>query len=235
MPMLYGEGENAFRRLQEEIIRTTPDDSIFAWEASARPAPFYSGLLENSPMDFAKSAAVTKGHGPFAISNLGLRMDARMTEATEQQMQGFRDKLVFVCMLGAKQDENRIGLLVRRLVPSSYTRIQVCTFCGPSGHLQPITAYFEQMPKIPSGFVSLAMRCFYLRFTYLGREYTQEHFVSNVRPYWLWDSEEQEILIPDYSSSGSDRDIINLRTTDRKTEDHFVFVVWLNSLLCSSR
>jgi hypothetical protein len=29
--MLYGEGNHAFRRLQEEIIKTTPDFSIFAW------------------------------------------------------------------------------------------------------------------------------------------------------------------------------------------------------------
>ncbi|KAI6015629.1 hypothetical protein EDC04DRAFT_2752167 [Pisolithus marmoratus] len=31
MPVLYGEGKNAFRRLQLEIIRTSNDQSIFAW------------------------------------------------------------------------------------------------------------------------------------------------------------------------------------------------------------
>ncbi|KAK0701555.1 heterokaryon incompatibility protein-domain-containing protein, partial [Apiosordaria backusii] len=31
MPMIYGEGENAFRRLQEEIIRKSNDMTIFAW------------------------------------------------------------------------------------------------------------------------------------------------------------------------------------------------------------
>ncbi|KAI6041067.1 hypothetical protein EDC04DRAFT_2566164, partial [Pisolithus marmoratus] len=30
MPMLYGEGKNAFRHLQLEIIRTSNDQSIFA-------------------------------------------------------------------------------------------------------------------------------------------------------------------------------------------------------------
>jgi hypothetical protein len=29
--MLYGEGENAFRRLQEEIIKFSNDQSILAW------------------------------------------------------------------------------------------------------------------------------------------------------------------------------------------------------------
>ncbi|EIW51940.1 uncharacterized protein TRAVEDRAFT_136475, partial [Trametes versicolor FP-101664 SS1] len=31
MPPIYGEGNNAFLRLQEEIIRTIPDQTIFAW------------------------------------------------------------------------------------------------------------------------------------------------------------------------------------------------------------
>lgn len=32
LPLLYGEGKKAFRRLQLEIIRTTLDMSIFAWQ-----------------------------------------------------------------------------------------------------------------------------------------------------------------------------------------------------------
>ncbi|KAK3401528.1 heterokaryon incompatibility protein-domain-containing protein [Sordaria brevicollis] len=31
MPLIYGEGDNAFRRLQEEIIKRSTDLSIFAW------------------------------------------------------------------------------------------------------------------------------------------------------------------------------------------------------------
>jgi hypothetical protein len=32
MPLLYGEGTRAFVRLQEEIIKTSDDQSIFAWK-----------------------------------------------------------------------------------------------------------------------------------------------------------------------------------------------------------
>lgn len=32
MPMIYGEGKNALRRLQLEIIRTSDDQSIFSWD-----------------------------------------------------------------------------------------------------------------------------------------------------------------------------------------------------------
>ncbi|KAK6068065.1 het domain protein [Seiridium cupressi] len=38
IPLLYGEGKNAFRRLQEEIIRQSNDETIFAWGFS-QPYP----------------------------------------------------------------------------------------------------------------------------------------------------------------------------------------------------
>ncbi|KAK0647095.1 heterokaryon incompatibility protein-domain-containing protein [Cercophora newfieldiana] len=38
MTMLYGEGDRAFVRLQEEIIRTSDDESIFAWGFCGNPS-----------------------------------------------------------------------------------------------------------------------------------------------------------------------------------------------------
>jgi hypothetical protein len=35
MPLLYGEGQKAFLRLREEILRTTSDQSIFAHETTS--------------------------------------------------------------------------------------------------------------------------------------------------------------------------------------------------------
>ncbi|KAI6005391.1 heterokaryon incompatibility protein-domain-containing protein [Pisolithus marmoratus] len=49
MPMLYGEGSKAFRRLQLEIIRESNDHSIFAWN----PRVLRLGsVLATSPRDF---------------------------------------------------------------------------------------------------------------------------------------------------------------------------------------
>jgi len=36
MPLLYGEGHNAFRRLQIEIINSTKDQSILAWNPAGK-------------------------------------------------------------------------------------------------------------------------------------------------------------------------------------------------------
>ncbi|XDG04309.1 hypothetical protein ABKA04_003924 [Annulohypoxylon sp. FPYF3050] len=53
MSLIYGEGENAFKRLQEEIIRQSDDESIFAW-GLGRPGDRDSSLrlLAKSPTDF---------------------------------------------------------------------------------------------------------------------------------------------------------------------------------------
>jgi hypothetical protein len=75
MPMLYCERENAFLRLQEEIIRTTRDDSIFAWTASEGSVSTYRSLLARSPSEFADSQSITQGDGTFETSKMGLRVE----------------------------------------------------------------------------------------------------------------------------------------------------------------
>ncbi|KAI6102875.1 heterokaryon incompatibility protein-domain-containing protein [Pisolithus sp. B1] len=49
MPMLYGEGKKAFRRLQLEIIREFSDQSIFAWNPRT---PRRGSVLAEDPSDF---------------------------------------------------------------------------------------------------------------------------------------------------------------------------------------
>ncbi|TEA13508.1 Vegetative incompatibility protein HET-E-1 [Colletotrichum sidae] len=67
MPMIYGEGDQAFGRLQEEIMRRNTDDSILAWNLSGfdtRPRNtimgdvISGGILASSPSDFACSGDI---------------------------------------------------------------------------------------------------------------------------------------------------------------------------------
>jgi hypothetical protein len=73
MPMLYGEGERAFTRLQEEILRTTDDQTIFAWRLDPTPGNKTS-LLASHPSTFAASSHFEmqgdlNGHTPSTFSN----------------------------------------------------------------------------------------------------------------------------------------------------------------------
>ena len=57
MPTLYGEGNRAFRRLQEEIMRRIPDQSLFAWTFTPQTTRLHGSdatmtELEPGPSDF---------------------------------------------------------------------------------------------------------------------------------------------------------------------------------------
>ncbi|KAI4184827.1 MAG: hypothetical protein L6R41_004493 [Letrouitia leprolyta] len=62
MPLLYGEGDKAFMRLQHEIVKVSDDESIFAWCDSGLAQ---SGLLARSPAAFAMSGSIV----PVKLSN----------------------------------------------------------------------------------------------------------------------------------------------------------------------
>jgi Heterokaryon incompatibility protein (HET) len=84
MPMLYGEGEKAFLRLQEEIMKHSDDQSLFAWLDPAASPDSYHGLLAKSPADFINSGSVVsysdwESRTPFSISNKGLRIDLHVS------------------------------------------------------------------------------------------------------------------------------------------------------------
>ncbi|KAF4449030.1 HET-domain-containing protein [Fusarium austroafricanum] len=60
MPLLYGEKDKAFIRLQEEILKKTNDESIFAWWTKDEygASRKHCGLLATSPRDFSNSATI---------------------------------------------------------------------------------------------------------------------------------------------------------------------------------
>ncbi|KAI3392094.1 hypothetical protein diail_6200 [Diaporthe ilicicola] len=59
MPMLYGEGgKKAFLRLQEEIMKTSDDQSLFAWVNRDADHEALHGLLAPSPAAFAHSNSI---------------------------------------------------------------------------------------------------------------------------------------------------------------------------------
>jgi len=102
MPLLYGEGgTRAFMRLQEEIIKTSADHTIFAWFANEEAFPegasifrhCNSGLLAPSPAFFASSHSVRRrikasaldvrflafgSSNPYQMTNRGLQIEVPM-------------------------------------------------------------------------------------------------------------------------------------------------------------
>jgi hypothetical protein len=90
MPLLYGEGNRAFFRLQEELMKVSADETLFAWEM--RSIPDYPGLLAYSPDNFVNSALIdqhesligsTQRTTPFSVTNMGLRMEVMLLKACD--------------------------------------------------------------------------------------------------------------------------------------------------------
>ena len=54
MPLLYGEGDKAFHRLQLEISRQSDDETLFAWEGQCR----FQAMLAPHPAAFAHAGNI---------------------------------------------------------------------------------------------------------------------------------------------------------------------------------
>ena len=54
MPLLYGEGQKAFYRLQEQIMKQQEDYTIFAWKSPNLMEAMLRGALASSPKEFSQ-------------------------------------------------------------------------------------------------------------------------------------------------------------------------------------
>lgn len=97
MPMMYGEGDQAFIRLQDEILRTTNDMTIFAWTETTTGGAngggggggvsSYRGVLAQSPREFAAAGglahSVDRRVSPvYTMTNKGLQIRTRLMQNT---------------------------------------------------------------------------------------------------------------------------------------------------------
>ncbi|KAF6827287.1 HET domain-containing protein [Colletotrichum plurivorum] len=87
MPMIYGEGHKAFRRLQEEVSRETNDLSLFAWRApliGGGGAQLFRGIFARSPAEFSTCSDLRRsstGNEPqreFTLTNKGVRVETKL-------------------------------------------------------------------------------------------------------------------------------------------------------------
>ncbi|KAH3906245.1 hypothetical protein HBI56_194120 [Parastagonospora nodorum] len=82
MPLLYGEGEKAFARLQEAILNSSEDQSLFAWSPSIRtdmPPGKGTFFFAQHPREFVASRGILhtlpSGGEPTALTSKGIRIN----------------------------------------------------------------------------------------------------------------------------------------------------------------
>ncbi|KAF7188045.1 Vegetative incompatibility protein HET-E-1, partial [Pseudocercospora fuligena] len=90
MPLIYGEGQRAFMRLQLELLKKPQDDTIFAWKKRGTES---SGMLASWPDAFASSGNVVHSKladkhelgFPYSMTNLGLEMQIPLDTGQARQ------------------------------------------------------------------------------------------------------------------------------------------------------
>jgi hypothetical protein len=124
MAMLYGEGEKAFLRLQEEILKQATDYSIFAWrDPNASYQRNFRGLLAENPSWFADAGNIRPEiiqHDelpPVFVTGRGLQIEANILK-----LDPFGNEAVI--FLGCRLVVLWLGIIVRRSGSgSTYSRV----------------------------------------------------------------------------------------------------------------
>ena len=132
MPMIYGEREKAFLRLQQHIIQKCRDETIFAWCTEVPGnAKKYSGLFAPSPSAYVHCSEMiqTRGSGGFAEVNGELSIPLKIAPHSMKTYSALlhcthRDRLDDnVSILIAPTSDDTIYVRVRDVGDGSHTLI----------------------------------------------------------------------------------------------------------------
>lgn len=116
MPMLYGEGIRSFYRLQLEIINSSSDHTIFAWDPQPSDAFDVMGILAPSPKQFINAAVIGSVNLPrtvpvdrvyvtYNITNRGLRISLPKVDSRGSSRIGLLN-----CRLASNTSRPYIGI-----------------------------------------------------------------------------------------------------------------------------
>ncbi len=135
MPLLYGEGNKAFVRLQEEILKGSDDHTIFLWtnKATVTPHVHLCGLLAEDPADFASAGnyrplppALSRGSTAWTATNHGLRVALFLQPVVSENGQAVEDEYDAVLECAKRQGDGwseSPAIRVRRLYGDQFARV----------------------------------------------------------------------------------------------------------------
>lgn len=196
MPLLYGEGNKAFVRLQEEILKTTDDYSIFAWSALDSAPSTYRGLLARSPVEFRDCQSVEREDSisTFSINPTPIGLHIQLEFLPDQH-----DKSCVNALIRASNALNqRLAISLKCLDgQAQYARVNAGTLVSindwPTGQLR--TIYVRQKPSIPPDFTTPEFSSFHIRRRFANQTIPPVRILSAF-PRELWDGESHELRIP---------------------------------------
>jgi hypothetical protein len=197
MPLLYGEGDKAFIRLQEQILRTTDDYSLFAWCDTTSQHSTCRGLLARKPEEFQYCRSIecenVVSTFPIGLTPLGLRVQLEFLPDP-------RDKSRVLAMIRSSNSMNqRLAISLKCLDGGmQYARVDAGSIIPiddwPTGQLH--TIYVRQKLSIPPDLTTTEFRSFFIRRRISNQIIPAVRIVSVIPPH-SWDKATHELRIPD--------------------------------------
>lgn len=208
MPLLYGEGERAFHRLQEEIMKNSDDHSLFAWRTSARLGQEL-GLLAPSPAEFLYSSDIIRCYissGPWyyrtvntnVTTNRGIRVEMQLQLVSPEGFRQFYIAWLACCHRGKHASANGIAIILLLENDAYYRVARHCLLAIPANTCRerPIVPFYhgvqqlhvpKSMPSLLRPFDLPSCQIVYVEswFGHGGRE--QNH--NTQYNIWRWDIE----------------------------------------------
>ncbi|KAI0439503.1 heterokaryon incompatibility protein-domain-containing protein [Xylaria telfairii] len=205
MPLIYGEGKKAFLRLQQEIMRVSDDQSLFAWGAppvfpdmhvflTAR-IPLMHGLFADSPASFATNHDILEVDNqddspPPVIHGNGVRVQYPVCTRGDYEF------IVLACTTRARA-RAYIGVPVKSWSTSLYARCGQLVLIFPE-HWTEANIKVLVVKEPPVGRVSLAPETFrVLRVPTTKRTKTQDQFFLDdvyCSPHAVYTSADHSII-----------------------------------------
>lgn len=203
MPLIYGEGRESFRRLQEEIIKHNADLTIFAWDSPQRGLADqeFLSIFSPSPAAFSSSSSVRPFDDDFAefsVTNKGIMFsgDLPLRLLAWSGRDGHCD--IYGLFLGGN-DDRRGGLFLRKVGPGLFCRdgrFPLAGFWNMADTYQ--TSMLENVPKFHVlTDVSVAHRAFSAyRKLALHIPFDKAFELADAVPESLWDITDRLFLMP---------------------------------------
>ncbi|KAK1750038.1 heterokaryon incompatibility protein-domain-containing protein [Echria macrotheca] len=136
MPLLYGEGDRAFVRLQEEIIKTSTDFSLFAWKKEDHLRA--QGVLSCHPREFGHLGKCEWTTNLFSeqedeeavMTNKGLRIETSslFSFGADPSVADYQDLYL---LLGCQVDGTPLGIRLNTRYGGVYARADQSTVFFP--------------------------------------------------------------------------------------------------------
>jgi hypothetical protein len=122
MPLLYGEGEKAFARLQENILASSTDLSLLAWTQNCKEVQQYRGILSRHPHEFRGLGRCRQDYSQFStadeviITNKGARIEASLFHIKDGDGDILPRLDIYFLSLGCYVDDDYLqGILLKKM------------------------------------------------------------------------------------------------------------------------